>query len=173
LGLDFPNLPYYIDGELKITESWAILKYVANKAGIQLAGAKEEAIADMVAGVVNDFRMSFVMMCYRSNFEENKANFLEGLPKRLEGFNQFLSGKKWAAGDNLSYVDFAFAEILDHVRMMNPGCDDKYSNVKEYLDRFFDLEKIKSYRCSERFFMYPVNNRMANWGAKAPTEDLD
>jgi hypothetical protein len=70
-------------------------------------------------------------------------------------------------------VDFAFAEILDHVRMMNPGCYDTYSTIKEYLDRFFDLEKIKSYRTSERFHMYPVNNRMANWGAKAPTEDLD
>ena len=30
-GLDFPNLPYYIEGNLKLTESWAILRYIAGK----------------------------------------------------------------------------------------------------------------------------------------------
>ncbi len=29
LGLDFPNLPYLIDGDLKISESSAILRYIA------------------------------------------------------------------------------------------------------------------------------------------------
>ncbi len=33
LGLDFPNLPYLIDGDLKISESSAILRYVAVKSG--------------------------------------------------------------------------------------------------------------------------------------------
>ena len=31
LSLDFPNLPYYVDGNLRITESWAILKHIARK----------------------------------------------------------------------------------------------------------------------------------------------
>uniref|UniRef100_A0A8C3EZ05 glutathione transferase n=1 Tax=Chrysemys picta bellii TaxID=8478 RepID=A0A8C3EZ05_CHRPI len=31
LGLDFPNLPYLIDGQTKLTQSNAILRYVARK----------------------------------------------------------------------------------------------------------------------------------------------
>ncbi|XP_032129571.1 glutathione S-transferase Mu 1, partial [Sapajus apella] len=31
LGLDFPNLPYLIDGAHKITQSNAILRYIARK----------------------------------------------------------------------------------------------------------------------------------------------
>ncbi|VDL65089.1 unnamed protein product [Hymenolepis diminuta] len=31
LGLDFPNLPYYIDGDFKLTQSSAILEYIADK----------------------------------------------------------------------------------------------------------------------------------------------
>uniref|UniRef100_A0A8C5L044 glutathione transferase n=1 Tax=Jaculus jaculus TaxID=51337 RepID=A0A8C5L044_JACJA len=31
LGLDFPNLPYLIDGTHKITQSNAILRYIARK----------------------------------------------------------------------------------------------------------------------------------------------
>ena len=38
LGLDFPNLPYLIDGDLKITESQAILRYVLAKHGQSLLG---------------------------------------------------------------------------------------------------------------------------------------
>jgi glutathione S-transferase len=32
LGFDFPNLPYLIDGELKLTETTAILMYLPMKA---------------------------------------------------------------------------------------------------------------------------------------------
>uniref|UniRef100_A0A4X1UTN1 glutathione transferase n=1 Tax=Sus scrofa TaxID=9823 RepID=A0A4X1UTN1_PIG len=31
LGLDFPNLPYLIDGAHKLTQSNAILRYIARK----------------------------------------------------------------------------------------------------------------------------------------------
>jgi glutathione S-transferase len=31
LGLDFPNIPYLIDGDFKITETLAIHKYLADK----------------------------------------------------------------------------------------------------------------------------------------------
>jgi glutathione S-transferase len=33
LGFDFPNLPYLIDGDFKISESSAIHRYIANKSG--------------------------------------------------------------------------------------------------------------------------------------------
>ena len=31
IGLDFPNLPYFIDGDVKVTESKSIMKYIAKK----------------------------------------------------------------------------------------------------------------------------------------------
>ena len=33
LGMDFPNLPYLIDGDFKLSESSAIPRYVLKKAG--------------------------------------------------------------------------------------------------------------------------------------------
>lgn len=38
LGLDFPNLPYFIDGDYKITETLAIHAYIAEKWNPELLG---------------------------------------------------------------------------------------------------------------------------------------
>jgi len=58
LGLDFPNLPYLIDGDLKITESQAILRYVVNKYGPHLNGknVEDQARVDMVYSVLTDIK---------------------------------------------------------------------------------------------------------------------
>ena len=37
-GLDFPNLPYIIDGEFKLCESMAIYMYLAHKYSKSLLG---------------------------------------------------------------------------------------------------------------------------------------
>ena len=53
LGLPFSNLPYYIDGDVKLTESKSIMKYIAKKHNPKLLGrdAVEIALADMVSRV--------------------------------------------------------------------------------------------------------------------------
>ena len=38
LGLDFPNLPYFKDGDLSLTESIAIHRYIADKWKPELLG---------------------------------------------------------------------------------------------------------------------------------------
>lgn len=51
MGFEYPNLPYLKDGETKLTETFAILKYVATKYNPALAGtgAAEVARIDMLA----------------------------------------------------------------------------------------------------------------------------
>ena len=43
LGLDFPSLPYFIDGEVKLTEPLAIHQYIAAKWKPELLGAEDAA----------------------------------------------------------------------------------------------------------------------------------
>ena len=38
LGLEYPNLPYIIDGETKLTETLAVMKYIAKKWDPSLLG---------------------------------------------------------------------------------------------------------------------------------------
>ena len=68
LGLVFPNLPYIIDGNVKLSETYAIMKYIAAKFGPQLLGSDPENIAkvEMVASQVIELKGSVTMPCYTS-----------------------------------------------------------------------------------------------------------
>ena len=53
VGLDFPNLPYLIDGDYNLTESHAIYRYICNKYRPDLLGKtpQDKGVVDMVMGV--------------------------------------------------------------------------------------------------------------------------
>ena len=57
VGLDFPNLPYFTDGDVKVTESKSIMKYIAKKWRPELLGrnALEVGHADMVSRVHDSY----------------------------------------------------------------------------------------------------------------------
>ena len=46
-AMDLPNLPYFIDGDLKISESWAILRHIARKNKKDLLGKTETQMAEV------------------------------------------------------------------------------------------------------------------------------
>ena len=69
MPMDFPNLPYFIDGETKITESYAIMEYICAKWNPDLLGKDLEArgLVNMLAGIIGPLRLSFAMPCYGGN----------------------------------------------------------------------------------------------------------
>ena len=166
LKLDFPNLPFLIDGELRMTESWAIMRYLAHKNNNQLypEPGKQEILCEMAAGVVNDFRTNFMLMIYKKDFEKLRVEYSKNLPSMMDRFEAFLSDKMWLAGDKLTFVDFAFCETLDRHVMMYPTCLDQHQRVKEYFETFQSLKAIKAYHESPRFKKYPLHKPTAYWG---------
>uniref|UniRef100_A0A3B5LEB5 glutathione transferase n=1 Tax=Xiphophorus couchianus TaxID=32473 RepID=A0A3B5LEB5_9TELE len=64
LGLDFPNLPYLIDGDNKVTQSMAILRYLARKNNLCGDTEEQKMRIDMLEQQCLDLRASFVRMCY-------------------------------------------------------------------------------------------------------------
>ena len=66
LGLKYPNLPYFIDGEVGLTETFAIMKYIVNKYKPELKGktVAEEANNDMLGLLLADFNQKVTGPCY-------------------------------------------------------------------------------------------------------------
>ena len=60
LGLDFPNLPYWVEGDLKLTQTLAILKYLARNYGLIASDVVTLAKQEMLEQQLVDYRMDFV-----------------------------------------------------------------------------------------------------------------
>ncbi|KAL4645892.1 glutathione S-transferase Mu 3-like [Arapaima gigas] len=165
LGMDFPNLPYLVDGDRKLVQSIAIMRYIARKHN--LCGETEDEIirVDIAENQAIDWRYEFVVMGY-TDFDKLKPAYLQKLPGLLKQFSNFLGDRKWFAGDKITFVDFIIYELLDQNRMFEPTCLDTFKNLKDFLDRFEGLEKIAAYMKSDRFKKTPVNSKMAKWGNK-------
>ncbi|XP_033008359.1 glutathione S-transferase Mu 1-like isoform X3 [Lacerta agilis] len=166
LGLDFPNLPYLIDGETKITQSNAIIRYIARKH--KMCGESEEEIIrmDILENQLMDVRMAFARVCYSPDFEKLKPDYLEQIPGELKLLSQFLGDRKWFAGKKITYVDFLAYDVLERLWMFQPKYFEQFPNLKDFLARFEALEKISAYMKSGRFLKTPIFLRNAKWGNK-------
>ncbi|KAF8790074.1 glutathione S-transferase Mu 1-like [Argiope bruennichi] len=167
LGLDFPNLPYYIDGNTKLTQSITIMRYLARKLELDPTTEEERIRADLVEQQTADFRMALTRICYSADFENLKTEYLKTLPTHFKNFSAFLGNRKWlASADKLTYVDFMLYEAIDHNRILEPDCLKHFPTLKAFMERFEELPTIKKYMESDDFIKYPLNGDMAAFGSR-------
>ncbi|XP_050693154.1 glutathione S-transferase Mu 4-like isoform X2 [Eriocheir sinensis] len=165
LGVDFPNLPYYFDGDTKVTQSNAILRYIARKHDLCGKTEEEKVRVDMLENQAMDLRNGFTRLCYR-DFDTGKDAYLEAMPKTIKQYSDFLGTRPWFAGDNISFVDFVVYELLDEHLQLDKDLLKDAKNLQEFQKHFEELEPIKKYMASPRFLKSPINNRMAKFGNK-------
>lgn len=166
LGLDFPNLPYWIDGELRLTQSQAILLHLAKKA--RLMGSTDEARAQalMLLGVSADLRDAYVALSYDSAFASAREPFVSGklaqTVKRLEAY-LVKTGGPYLLGAELTYVDLLWADLLEQLETLEPACLASAPKLKEHMKTVNDIPQIAKYRASPAFCDHPYNNLMAEF----------
>nr|ABJ91394.1 glutathione S-transferase/GATA-1 fusion protein [Cloning vector pGATA] len=132
LGLEFPNLPYYIDGDVKLTQSMAIIRYIADKHNMLGGCPKERAEISMLEGAVLDIRYGVSRIAYSKDFETLKVDFLSKLPEMLKMFEDRLCHKTYFAQltltkGNKSWSSTAVAAALELVDP--PGCRNSISSL--------------------------------------------
>lgn len=163
LGLPIPNLPYYIDGDIKVTQSNAILRYIGRKHDLLGQTEAEKVNVDMMLEQAMDFRNGLVRLAYSKDYETLKGNYFKDLGKKLEIFDTFLGSNDWFAGDKITICDFHIYELLDQHKIMDPTCLENFKKLQAFLDRFEELPKIKTYLNSDKCIKRPINNKIAGF----------
>ncbi|NXK70286.1 GSTM2 transferase, partial [Sylvietta virens] len=182
-----PQLPYLIDGPTKLTQSNAILRYIARKHNLCGETEEEKQHVDLLENQIIDMRMNFIRLVYSPDFEKLKPAYLEQLPKKLQELSRFLGSRPWFVGQKVgggcwgefgeslwgltplslpqpTFVDFLAYDYLDQQRMFVPECPELKGNLAQFLQRFEALDKISAYMRSGRFIKTPVYWPTANWG---------
>ncbi|KAK6177388.1 hypothetical protein SNE40_015497 [Patella caerulea] len=164
LGLDFPNLPYYIDDDVRITQSNSIIRYLGQKYNLLGSTLKERVTCDMMVETAMDFRNMSVYVSYNPDYESLKGDYFSNyLPTTLAGFEKYLADKPWFAGENVTVCDFPFYELLDQHRLVEPTCLDKFPKLRAFLNRFESLPRNKLFMTTPMYMKHPIHNPYANF----------
>jgi len=156
MGLDFPNLPYWIDSKVKLCETTAIMKHLCmNYNGRSMLAPNEEAEVQyamvencLVLEVWHNIReLTFGRKTIEDFESDNKP--------RLQQFSDYLSSKPWIMGDNISYVDFYMYEVLTRHQVYNETWITQ--NLQTYLDRFEALPAIAQNLKTSTFVKRPYS----------------
>ena len=68
LGLAFPNLPWYIDGDVKLTQSNAIVRHIGRKHNLYGKNADEASEIDMLIDTAADVHTAIIKVIFDSDF---------------------------------------------------------------------------------------------------------
>ena len=158
LDLDFPNLPYLIDGDLRISNSKVILRYIADRSGnTSLYGStpQERARIGMYVDVLEElYSINFKtigtedpLATYKGLLEKTIVPFLTQLEKTASA-DRFLLG-------DLTVCDFKLHVAREVIGLWSSSLklEDPFNNCKKLLailDRFEQIPAIKAYLASDK-----------------------
>lgn len=159
LGLDFPNLPYYLDGDVKLTQSLAILRHLGKEHGLLPDTDEARRNVDVLEMQAFDLYMSVIRLSYDPAYTEEKRDqyLKEFAPAKLREYEAYLAKNgPFVAGKKVTYVDFLLYESLQAVRALAPGSFKRnYPALVKYCEEVASLPGLREYLESPRFKAWP------------------
>jgi Glutathione S-transferase, C-terminal domain/Glutathione S-transferase, N-terminal domain len=181
--LTFPNLPYYLDEHVSITQSDTITQYIARQYGnhdkdaplVHVTDTILQTYQDMIMDTLSDSESHIARMSYTPDQGPDavKGWYLSGsvLPvlKKFESLNDTF----WTKAANDKQVTIAHLKMYVYLHKLTViqkefGNDETaaaYFNdwCKAFMKRIEGLPKIKEYMESDNYMKTPLNNGSAKW----------
>ncbi|EAR86899.1 glutathione S-transferase, amine-terminal domain protein (macronuclear) [Tetrahymena thermophila SB210] len=153
LGLDFPNLPYLIHGDFKITESQNIISYALDITkqhhllGFGLIRFKIDNIRFLC-----DELIAKTFLASTKTGEEKKAEINNSVIPKFKSLQAVLGNKKFFFEDKLTLADiYAYTAINAFQHLLN----DEYKQFAQafgpFMKNFEEVPLIKAYHSSNRY----------------------
>lgn len=159
-------MPYYIDGDTKLTQSLTILRYIARKYKLDGVDDAQYAKISLLEQQLQDNRMMVSRIAYDPvAFANQKETYVkEQLPASVELLSKFLGANQYAVGGNITYVDFLLYEYTVILKVLAPEVFAKFDNLKQYLARIEALPQLQTYLKSRK--PKNINGFTASWNAE-------
>ena len=127
LGLDFPNLPYYIDDQIKSSQSGTILRYLGRKYKMAGTNEQETTTIEMLIDTATDLKTIIGFPAYTSaddeviNLSTSNLNICHmpiathRLGRRIANFNLFIVKQSFGQSQE---VGLFFSVFVTHSELL-------------------------------------------------------
>ncbi|EAR96621.1 glutathione S-transferase, amine-terminal domain protein (macronuclear) [Tetrahymena thermophila SB210] len=153
LGLQFPNLPYIIKGDLKITESHNVAQYaieVSNQCNLQGTGQQKYKIENV--RLVADEVMMKVFGAIKLSGEAQTNEFKTNIIPKLTLLQKHLGNKVYFFDNKLSVADIYTYSGLYILKNKFPEQYQPFAATFDpFIKNFESIPQIKEYQSSDRF----------------------
>jgi len=154
------QLPVFQDGNYKLAQSNAILRYLARKHDLYGSTDEERGHIDMINDQQEDIRSSYVRLIY-GDYDTGKEAYIQNLPKLLAPLEKVLTenygGTGFLVGDKISFADYTVFDLLDNISALSQDSLDILPNLKAYHSRIAARPKLAAFRETEEFKRLPRN----------------
>jgi glutathione S-transferase len=167
LGMPFPNLPYLHDEDVKLSETAAIMKYIAGKWKPELLGKDPAVMAEleMLSNYVIQLKITSTMPCYQG---KSNQEIMEAVWAPLDQLKEYLGEKEFLTGKNVTWLDFYFFELCMFLDFLSGKIVlEHYPTLGAYCDRFQKLSNFAEHWADDAKTMkWPWNGDMASIGGR-------
>lgn len=146
MDLDFPNLPYLIKGDIRLTESSAIIRFIGGMKP-ELLGKTEKDIAhvDMIMSMLDDLYNPTFSLFFSPNYEQAKVGLYDNkLKPKIKDLIKFINNKDFVFGYP-TVVDFKIAEAVYYLEKLYPEHNEEFGPLRKLRDSVESLEKVQAF----------------------------
>ena len=180
-GMAFANLPYYLDGPLKLTQSNAILRHIQRTSeAFASFDATTAAVVDMALDQLVDADNALTGYCYRGS-PDSIGKLLAKMDSHLAAFELQLCNSNPSANASTrgafvsrqepSIADFKLYELVRKTRLIaqemgGASAADpiaRFERLQQHLAAVEALPAIRAYLDSVAYQARPLNNPTAHW----------
>lgn len=176
LDLPLPNLPYLIDGDVKVTQSLAILRYLGRKHSMAPISEEDKVKCEVLELQLMDWTMeAFKLWATNADeYEEKKTVYEETIDNKIQLLEKYIQSGPFVLGDQLTYVDFLLYQFLDYQRRFIPALLASSPNLQELMKQIESIDQVKSYlESDEAERINFITGSHANWGNRSVPNHLD
>ena len=155
--LPFNQLPLLELDDLKLSQSSAMISFLARRGDLYGKTNEDAVRCDMLVGAVGDFNVPAMQFTFKAHKDEASRDLDESLKKFGKHFELILTQNEseFLVGQKLSVADIIMAESLTSFIEFCPTCLNNYPLLKQLQEKVVSEHNINEYLNSSNRWRLP------------------
>ena len=158
LGIHFPNLPYWKDGDMFHSEMLPICRTICRKYKPEYLGrtmSEQVYVDSYMDSIMSQTLEWFIPNFFLPDYNEKREEGTEKAKTLLDNYCKLLGNNKYLVGNDITYADFIFEWVIRSYRCYDERLVNEFPKLVSYLESFSALAGVAAAKqASEGMLLY-------------------